>query len=171
MPGILKTYLCGLVEFGTAGIEQFGSVTSPYGEVAITGDIRGGTTVPVAADGQHVVWEYGVHGTDWAVVFMGFVGTGFLDLAIQVDTPVSDTDLSPSGTNTRWMHVGLTCKTPIVIGTRSVRLHASVGTWSGDSGGVPSLWSSGTELDGLIYKLMVRNRGTGVVQIQAFVAG
>ncbi len=94
------------------------------------------------------------------VAFALVGGHGFAHLAMLADKPVSSSDLSPAGTHERVAQIDLTCTCPLVINTPLARVHPTLATAAGMSGGYPHiLWDVGT-VEGRWYRAWARNQST-----------
>lgn len=116
-----------------------------------------GTLIDVAAAETKLLYDYSVNGVDWDCLAL-YMEEGFLYLAILIDAPTSDTDLTPDGSINRAHPIGgLSCKCWQTWTSPLVLTHATLNTDVGLSGGLPTCLTSGGSEQGRIYAVWGKN--------------
>jgi len=147
-----------------------GSMTTPQKSVTIAdGKNVRFLTIPMdASESNKVAWNWtDTEGFEFACFWV--LDNGYVNAAVQVDTPTSEANQTPAGTTPRWNHRNLSCVAPMVLDTDRALTHATAATVSGDSAGNPTLWADGSKVDGVDSKIEFRNPGTSPVVVRGVV--
>lgn len=168
MTATLRHYSHGVLENADGTAAHFGSNTQPTKEVTIDGDVvEADTIIPIPAGQLVLLWVWTANDPDFAMFRLEIVGgEGYLDLYWQVDKPTSTTDSTPLGTCLKWNEADFSCDTEFVLNTQVARANPTLATAAGDSAGLPLMAASGGTVDGRIYKIMAKNRGTDAVSVK-----
>ena len=139
-----------------------GDMKEPVAEVTTPGaGYRPVQVVRVNAGARVVLWRYG-HGPErFSVMQMRLLtDDGYAYCAYKVDTPVSDTDDDPSGSNIRWRAFDLSCLVPMLLNTDNARVNPVIADDYGDSGGNPVILDDSGTVNGFIYEIQAKNPST-----------
>lgn len=167
MSGVLTRF--GLLALTVSGtIRRVGSSIRAAREVTITPatyiDMEREFTI--AAGGYAVLYDY-AETPDFNLFSCEVVSDGgFCEFWYKVDTPTSSTDKAASGSNPRWRQHSMSCFERVALDTQRARIHPTLATDAGDTGGISSAMSDAGTLDGYVYKIVVKNPGTSAVTIR-----
>lgn len=126
-------------------------------------------TIPLAAAASNTeAWAWADTG-GFELAALWVLGEGYANVAVQVDTPTSEANQTPTTTTPRWMHRNLSCVAPMIVDTDRAYTHATAGTVSGDSAGNPTLWADGSKVSGVVSKIMLRNPGSAAIAVRAII--
>lgn len=115
-------------------------------------------TLPAYADSTDVVklWDY-TQG-DWSSFIVQVVDQeGYAVVAGQCDTFTAG---APSGAAARCQAFDLSCYQPLVLGPQAVRCHATLGTATGVSGGIPTILTDASTAAGKWSSMYAKNAST-----------
>lgn len=138
--------------------EVLGSIQNPVAEVSSPGTGKLVRTVTVPAGGTLTkLWEY-LDQLDFEVLALRIPGTGYLRLAIKIDTPTSASDLTPSGGDIRWRELEMTCKIPFILNTDQALVASTAADDYADDAGEPKILKSATTVEeAKVYEIVGRN--------------
>lgn len=115
-------------------------------------------TLPAYADSSDVVklWDY-TQG-DWSSFIVQVVDQeGYAVVAGQCDTFTAG---APTGAAARCQAFDLSCYQPLVLGPQAVRCHATLGTATGVSGGIPTILTDASTAAGKWVSMYAKNAST-----------
>lgn len=139
--------------------QGFGSMHAPIHEVSITaGTAQVVREIVIPANSKVTIWEW-AQTRGFELLSFRIKGTGYLRVAWQVKTVTSPTDETPNDEPV-WNHASKSCVDSFSLDSDRVYTHATDATVSGDTAGEPSLWASGTKVNGVVSKVMVWNEDT-----------
>ncbi len=112
----------------------------------------------LAENARRAIWTYADR------TFFKFIGiqvvSGELTVALHVDTPVSASDSAASGTNPRVRSFNVGPGLPFILSSQNARLHATLTTDAGLTGGVPNIFATPSAGTGYIYAVWIGNLTT-----------
>lgn len=167
MSGVLTRFT--LIALSVGGvIRRVGSSIRAAREVTITPatyiDMEREFTI--AAGGYAVLYDYS-ETPDFNEFSVEVVSDGgFCEVWYKNDTPTSTSDKTASGSNVRWRQKSISCFERFAFDTQRVRIHPTLATDAGDTGGLPSAMNDAGTLDGYVYKIVVKNPGTSAVTVR-----
>lgn len=125
--------------------------------------------VKVPASSNVVAWEWADTSgfTHMTVRIVG--GEGFVQMGVRYNSPTSSTDLTPTGSTNHWKDRSVSCVGVVELDTERAYIHATAATEVGDTGGVPTVWSSGSRSLGVADKVAFLNEGTDDVTVEMIV--
>lgn len=127
----------------------------------------------IAAGAEVELWNGTVEGAlrDFAIMGMQIVGEGQLELALYADTPESESDLTPSGDNPKWIPQGrLSCASAREYDHNRVKINPTNNTLVGTDGdGKPNVFTSGSSVSGKWYKASVQNDTASAVTLVFYI--
>lgn len=173
MAGKIKVYHA--VDLVVNGEQQpgSGSMVSPIKEASLTTALRRipGRRILVPADTKMTIWQWSdTNGFDYLSLIVR--GSGYLRVAWRVEPVTSETNQTPTGASKMWHHRSLSCIAPLVMDTDRVYHDSTASNVVGDSLDLPTLWSAGTKVNGVISRIAVWNEDTeDPVECELYVVG
>lgn len=161
MSAALRTY-AGLISDGPDAVFTVPTAPWPFPprthETTITGDYKSLRRVQVAPETGLMAWDYTEYRDFEMLALLVEPTPGYLYCWYKGDTPVSTTNLTPSGSNKRWRQFDLSCLSWSFLNTDQCRIDtASAAQDVGETGGIPTAAGSGTLALGKVYGLYVYN--------------
>lgn len=153
--------------------KTYGNIQTPFADFE-TDDTLGPSldnSIIIPAGESYTFWEYDVHSTGWEIGFVELISTGTLLLAWKNDTPTSATNNDPTGAAITWDGLTLTNNASFFFSGRETTTNASAADHAGNNSGAPLRWTDAGEVDGYIYKVMVKNPGDDDVRARGVFLG
>lgn len=164
MAGELRVYQAIAALIDGEPQPDFGSVILPQKAVSIAASgvsaiIR---RVVVPAGGTVQAWAYGQTGR-FSMLAYHVVGGGYVYAASRYS---QNTNGSPDGTKLGWQHHGRSCVAAQIFDSDEGYTDSVAANIAGDTAAMPTLWSSGTKVRGIMDILALKNEGTENVVVK-----
>lgn len=169
MPGTLRFYSWGHID-STINDNSFGVANAPHKEIALTADTVRLLDELVVNVGETVtIWAYDANRPAFDLLWLSCLGgAGYLELAWFTDEPTSSSNLAAKNTCPSWDFLDLSCHAPFVMTGIVQKVNPTMTNSHGDTAGNPTRWTSGTTVQGRVYKVLARNpsNATAAVRIK-----
>lgn len=164
MTAIIRSYLAFTYEVG-ATFDSIGQIGESFGAISSpgTGHLPR-QRVTLASLEKKVLWSW-EQLRDFELLAVWIRGSGYVNLCFDVDTPVSGSDLSPSGNDYRQRHFDLSCYAPFILNTDQCLVNTVIADENTLTGGYPTMFGDAQTVNGKVYKLYAYNPGAENVEV------